>query len=98
VLAAVASGTVALAAALRIVGVSPAELAAAFWPQALVAAVMGLAVGALRQMLAALVAPVALAGLVACGVSVNSLALYLVGRERWYEFTATVRDALPRRA
>lgn len=97
-LAAVASGTVALGAALRILGVSPAELAAALWPQALAAAVMGLAVGAVRQMVAALVAPVALAGLVACGVSVYSLALYLVGRERWYEFTATVRDALPRRA
>jgi PST family polysaccharide transporter len=96
--AAVASGTVALIAALRILHVSPAEVAAALWPQALATAIMGVVVSALRPTLAALPGPVVLAGLAACGVSVYTAALYLVGRERWYEFTTTVRDALPRRA
>ena len=41
---------------------------------------------------------VVLVGLVACAIPVYAGALYLVGRERWYELTTTFRDALPVRA
>src|SRR4029077_8929253 len=98
VLAASASGTVALAATIRILGVSTVEFAAALWPQALATSLMGAVVSALRPTLMALPGPVVLIGLVACGIPVYAATLYLVGRERWHELTTAFRDALPVRA
>jgi len=98
VLAAFASGTVALAATIRILGVSTVEFVGALWPQALATTLMGAVVSALRPTLAALPDPLVLIGLVACGIPVYAGALYLVGRERWHELTTTFRDALPVRA
>ena len=93
-LATLVSGTVALAAAFRLLGVSVRELADTLGPPAAAALLMAAAVLALRRALTATPGLVALAVLVVVGVLVYAAALRLLGRERWHELAATARDVL----
>jgi polysaccharide transporter, PST family len=93
-LATVVSGAVALTAAFRLLGVSMRELAGTVGPPASAALVMAAAVEGLRRALAATPGIATLLVLVAVGVLVYAAALRLLGRERWHELTATVRDAI----
>lgn len=93
-LAALISGTVALTAAFRLLGVSVRELAGTLAPPAGAALLMAAAVHALRRALAGAPGLVALLVLVAAGVLVYAAALRLLGRERWRELAATARDAI----
>jgi PST family polysaccharide transporter len=93
-LATVISGSVALAAAFRLLGVSVRELAGTLAPPAGAALLMAAAVYVLRVALAATPGVVALPVLVTAGVLVYAAVLRLLGRERWRELAVTARDAL----
>jgi PST family polysaccharide transporter len=88
------SGTVALTAAFRLLGVSTRELAETLGPPTLAALVMVAAVHGLGRQLSAKPGLVTLLVLVAVGVLVYAGALRLLGRERWRELVATARDAV----
>ncbi len=92
-LATVVSGTVALAAAFRLLGVSVRELAGSLAPPTGAALLMAASVYALRPAVATSNVT-ALLVLVATGILVYAAALRLLGRERWRELAATARDAL----
>jgi len=93
-LATVVSGTVALAAALRLLGVSVRDLAGTLAPPAGAALLMAAAVYALRVALTATPGVVTLLVLVTAGVLVYAAVLRLLGRERWRELAVTAHDAL----
>ena len=95
-LATVVSGTVALTAAFRLLGVSFRELATTLGPPAGAALVMATVVDVLRGTLASVPGLVALLVLAIVGVLVYAAALRLLGRERWDELVATARDAISR--
>lgn len=91
--AALASGTVALTAALRMLGVRPRDLAGVIAAPATAAAAMVGVMEALRRALAAAPAPVALVMVGAAGALTYGAALRLGARDRFDELVATVRDA-----
>src|SRR5262249_61264689 len=93
-LATLVSGTVALTATSRLLGVSLRELLDTLGAPAGAALLMAAAVLALRHALDATPGLIELIVLVGFGGIVYTAALWLLGRERWRELVATARDVL----
>jgi len=94
VLAALASGSVALPVALRILGVPLREFVGSLAPQLAAAVLMAVVVHGLRLTLRGTPDALALLVMVPSGVLVYGAALYVLGRDRWRELLHTARDAV----
>jgi len=96
-LAALASGSVAIPAALHLLGVSLGDFLATLAPQAIAAVAMAGVLHVVARALADAPAAVTLVTLAVAGVATYAVALFLCGRDTFEALVTTVRDALPAR-